>query len=482
MNSLTNQRFISNIKPQIYIIVGLVKVTLFLYLLPTNELGWQIAIDGGDTESYLRPIENLIEYGSYTPDYRLPGYGMIFFVLRAFFQSETAQTILVLLQWLISTISIFYLAESIYTITRNERLSFLGLALYTISTSSNTFDYFLLTESFTTSFLIFGTYQFLKYLERSKLQNLIWSSVFISWASLMRPVLFPLIGVLIILSIVKGYQAGDLFKSRLKKVLLIIIPILIFELYWIPRNYRIYGKLLPLNTSYYPLDLQNSYLNELMGFVISWGGDRTWWNPNAEIRWFFDPNESQFGRYTGSLPDNIYTSRFNMDSLLAIKKAIRDLPQSDDRISAEAKIRRSLESFTESIKIERPFLFHFKSKLKLLIKFLWHPGTPYLFSKPFEELSVVDKALKVFYSGLYVIVFALGAGSTIRLLFLYVRGRARILILLVPLITLYLIFAHAVLGHIEYRYLVPIYPMMIINMLTFSPLDLYSRNRKNRSS
>ncbi|HWY97510.1 MAG TPA: hypothetical protein VNY36_00375, partial [Bacteroidia bacterium] len=69
---------------------------------------WAVIHD--DTNSYLLPIENLINKGSYTPDFRMPGYGIIYLPLLLFFKKTMACNILILVQLLFSTISVYLLA------------------------------------------------------------------------------------------------------------------------------------------------------------------------------------------------------------------------------------------------------------------------------------------------------------------------------------------------------------------------------------
>ena len=55
-------------------------------------------IKAADTFSYLDCIDNLIQYGSYNPFYRMPGVGVVYYFLRQLFDIDLARTLLVMIQ------------------------------------------------------------------------------------------------------------------------------------------------------------------------------------------------------------------------------------------------------------------------------------------------------------------------------------------------------------------------------------------------
>ena len=95
----------------------LIKSAIFLFKV--NELSSienrhfpaLIAREAGDTYTYLQPVENLIFNGNYDDDFRMPGYGWIYYLLRAIFQTATALDFLVIFQLLLASFSVYILAK-----------------------------------------------------------------------------------------------------------------------------------------------------------------------------------------------------------------------------------------------------------------------------------------------------------------------------------------------------------------------------------
>ena len=88
---------------------------------------------GGDTPGYLTPIEDFIKTGHYTSEYRLPGYGMVYYVLRFVFAPEWACNIIIFLQWILASISVYYMALIVKVTFAKERLFYITYFLFLIS-------------------------------------------------------------------------------------------------------------------------------------------------------------------------------------------------------------------------------------------------------------------------------------------------------------------------------------------------------------
>ena len=73
-------------------IAFVVKLGFFLYKcfegnsLPNAHYPETFAVEGGDTFRYIDSIETLIKSGSYSNDFRMPGYGALYFLLRLVFK------------------------------------------------------------------------------------------------------------------------------------------------------------------------------------------------------------------------------------------------------------------------------------------------------------------------------------------------------------------------------------------------------------
>lgn len=440
----------------------------FLQLSQFNatEIPGFIGAMGGDTNSYLTPVENLIVGGTYAPDYRMPGYAFLYFPLLMIFQKATACNIMIILQVFMASASVYLLSLTARRCFKSDALFYLVFYLYAVSSYANLFDAFLLTDSFCTSALIFSAYFFSQFTERRLSRYLVASGLFLTWSVFLRPVYLPL---LLFYCVVLLYEALIVKRSKasvVRNVAIFIIPFALTESAWMVRNYIVYKKLVPLTQSFYYPEAEKTYTIELIDFVKAWGGDRTWWNPNAEIRWF-GLVESQEGRTSpletnATLPENIFTSRFNIDSLRMIKNYIQKINEketpADVANAYTTLVKTKLNAYTLSVKEEKPFLYYIEAPILLLKKFFVHSGTYNLFNRPFRELSYLELLVKIFYSMIYAgtIVFGvagifwMGIRKTIEPLAVFIVALCLYSILLFPF----------VLRQIEFRYFVPAYPFM----------------------
>ena len=413
----------------------------------------------GDSPSYIDPIEHLLANGSYADDYRMPGYGWIYYLIRLLFSQAAALNVLVLLQLVLSAVSVYALALIAYCVFRHLSYFYLSFFIYLISTYASLFDFKLLTESFCTSSIIFSTYFLLTGSEKKS--KLFFSGLFLTWAIFLKPVLAP---VLIIFSsylflknkIDKRYFAGW------GKVFIFVIPFIILDGIWIIRNYKNYSKILPLTkTVYYP-SLEESYMSSLFRFMNAFGGSIVYWEPGNDITFFYPASQAMKTETT--LPATIYTSKFNLDSLRIIKNEIQEVENeqlpAEKREILNQKIKYQLDSYTASIKEEHPFLYHVSSRFRVAKKFFIHSGTYNLFNKASFELSSMEFLVKLFYSVLYLFVILFGFTGN---LFMLIKEFKKTDYCLLVITGLYfaLVFPFA-LKLDEYRYFVIAYPFFVL--------------------
>jgi len=449
----------------------LFKLVIFLLHVSQAEQSFLPGFIGyvsGDTPGYIEPSENFIITGNYTPDYRMPGYAIMIIPLQLIFSKPLAYNILLVVQLLISAISVYALALTASICFQSKKLFYIVFYFFALSSYTSLFDDYLLTESLCTSSLIFSIYFICKFFQAKNFTFLFYSGSFLTWVIFLRPVYSPLLIIFSVVLVINGLLEKLEVKLTIKAIFIFLLFFSVAETSWIVRNYAVHGKFIVLaRTMYYPVT-EDSYLIELMGFVKSWGGDRTWWNPSAEIRWFGVKDVSESIRSLEgkkiSLPDYIYTSAFSIDSLTFIKSQVEliNLPGISDslRKTTTQLINNKLSTYTKSIKKEKPFLYYIKGPVILLKKFLFHSGTYNLFNKPFGLLSPLMLLIKIFYSGLYVItiVFAF-CGILLALKKSHINPHL-LLLISVPLYSM--IFFAFIFRQVEYRYFVPAYPFMVV--------------------
>jgi hypothetical protein len=169
-------------------------------------------------------------------------------------------------------------------------------------------------------------------------------------------------------------------------------------------------------------------------------------------------------RKEGCLPENIYTTQFNQDSLKILRDEIRMLESDSigftNKKEVEQRVIAKLSRYTLSVKEQKPFLYYIVSRLKVLKTFFIRSGTYNLFNKASYELNKAELLIKIFYSLLYLFVVVFGM---LGLILLFIKGIRDPQVLLISLMGLYasLVFP-LVLKLDESRYFVPGYPIFVI--------------------
>ena len=445
-----------------------IKTLFFLYKLfeaPLLNITYQgsFAIGGGDTFSYIEPIENLLSNGTYSDDYRMPGYGGIYFMLRLVFNQPWSLNILVILQLALSSVSVYALGLIAKAIFKNNSSFYISFIIYLASAYVSLFDSFLLTESFCTSSLILSVLFFINYYQSNNIYFLLPSGFFITWSIFLRPTIAPLLILFILFIFIKKI----LDKSTAwKSLFYFLLPFILADGLWMARNYMKYKKIYPLTRTIYYSSAYDDYYVKLADFVSSFGGSIVHWNPGAEMCFFIPPPDYIKKKADAVLPEYIYTSKFNYDSLVMIKNYIHEI---NDTTAPEKRkkyltpvVKRKLNDYRISIKEEKPFLYYVTSRLKLLKTFFVHSGTYNLFAKVSFELNKLEWGIKLVYSLLYIFVVSFGFMGSL-LMLLKVQSKNEVLMVLVAMCGLYhaLVFP-LVLKMDQYRYFVPGYPFFVL--------------------
>ncbi len=431
---------------------------------------------GGDAAQYLKPIENFLSTGSYTPDERMPGYGIFYYFLRLFLDPVKSLNSLLLLQLLTSAISTYVLALTTQMVTRKNTAFYYSFLLYILSSCAFSWDYLIITESLTISFLVFFIYFLCLYFVRAqKLHYLLISGSFLTWIVFLKPVYIILFAI--VLPVLFVFHCRERSRSVLPGALLFMSSFVVFDGAWIVRNYNQSQRIIPLYPHMYVSEIRNTCAAPLIRFIQSWGGEFAW-DAGTASRWFY-PNlknmvcapcaEELEKNYTVSIPDYIYTSKFNRDSLVIMRG---DLMKWDSlrKVGLNAKqleeyretITIRLDTYTASLQSEKPFLFYIQSRWIYLKRFLFgRVQTPPLIFHPYNKLKI-----GIFILSEAIYYFALTTG--LLMAFWTVFKSLNLVsidyvLLLISLIMLFGVFVFPIaLKYSEHRYLAPEYPFIVI--------------------
>ncbi len=319
-------------------------------------------------------------------------------------------------------------------------------------------------KPFAQQHLIFAVYFFTNYYLKNQKRELIYTSLLICWIIFLRPVYLP------ILLLFAGFillNKNVFLAKKIKNTFILFIPFLICDGAWITHNYIYHKKFIQLTISaLYPY-VADTYLQPMFEFVESWGGcAHAGENNDSPVNWFdyYYPGRIK-PDHIDSLPDNIYTSKFNKDSLVHLKILILKLqqPHLDSFTNAvyENELRTKFTLYKQSIAQEKPFLYYVVSPIKLTGLFLYGPET-----KDYLERGKVSQNIGpfviVFNNIFYLLIVTLGFIGVLILTFKGFKGNR--LYLLIALIPLYVLVIHPiVLRYAVNRFLMPVYPFLIVS-------------------
>jgi len=466
-----------------------VKGVFFCFLLYGNTIHtypgfW--GATGADTHDYLAPIENLITKGEYMPDHRMPGYGIIYLPLLLFFTKTVALNVLIIIQCFAAAVSVYLLALIAKYLFHSAKYFYLVYYLFLTSIYFNFYDHFLLTESFTCSFLIIAVYFFVRALLDEKNAFYFLSGIFLTEVVFLRPVFLPLF--FLFLSVIV-WESLPRFKKTAYPLLFFLIPFFISESMWVLHNYKKHNRVQLLMDAFLPGELNENYYRPCLEFCQSWGGNYIWWKEGTPIRWFgVGVNETDTSlinlikKEKIKIPEYIYTSKFNEDSLVKLRSLISEIkkeetiiPWSSQRTKNENLIKSTLDTYTQSINKENPFVYYIKSRINYCKYFFLttRANNPFAINK--NTLAKILKRLELFY---YLFILITGMIGIV----LLIKACHRNLLVLIAIgIPIYTIVIHPiVLRLIENRYFMPSYSFLILSS-AYCIVNIYNLLNKSKN-
>lgn len=472
-------------KKQVIAFIVLVKLLIFTGLLlkenPHYITGFWGMSTYGDEMTYLDPVDSLLSKGEYQPDFRMPGLGAAYLPFRLFFDRGTSCNFIMFIQLILDILSVYLLGLIARQLFKSQKAFLLTLLLYTISIPVSYYDLWMMSESLSISFSIIAVYLLLRYLEIRKPSLLLFSGILATWAIFIR----PLVGILWLALVL--YLFIDFLKSKTWNFKKLVFPILIFcapfiliDSAWIVRNYKIHKQFIPLmKTDWINLSNVNieNYKVFVFAFVNSFGGDCVPWAPTAEVRWFgilekpiiVADSIHHLTTTVKDLPNYIYTSRFNKDSLLIIREKVMQLESntlnSKTKIEYTLYVNSKMKAYRTSIVEEKPFIYYLYGPFRIATKLIVNHGTNDLFLHSFKELNLFEKLIKIQMAMIYLSIII---GGLLGILLWIAKGR-----LLTPafILVFYILFHILSFTYIfrnsETRYMLPIYPFLIITWVYF---------------
>jgi hypothetical protein len=421
--------------------------TQIIFNYPANQPLLGIFVH--DSHEYYDSMNSFYETGVYTPDVRMPGLGIIFLLLRFLFERNTVLDIILVLQWLTSSVCIYVLARTVSKMIKKDTVFFFVFFLLIATHYIFLWDVLLLTESFCISFFIFSLYFLQRFLETPSKKLIFWAGFFLTWCVFLRPIFLLFYGVISIFLFIRFVREKRKFREILIYGILFLGLFTVLDGIWTVRNMQVKDRFLFLNDidSYSELS-SNDPMPAIYFFLEAWGGDL-----EDERHWFEADFNIDYHNRDTILPDFIYTSKFNKDSLRFVKGQIQiwKKNRSDSMVNV---INTTLQRYTNSIRTEKPFLFYVVAGFINYKKMIW---TGYcnrdLINSDFGKLPFTTKLYRLSRAILFYLIFFIGAIYS--LFYLFSRNKN-------PLMKTLIVIAHVNLLYIafffrtaEFRYVLP---------------------------
>lgn len=418
-----------------------------------------------DAYFYLHAVENFIKMGDYTPDSRMPGLGLLYYVLRLFFEVKGAINGLIVIQLFTAAIAVYYLALTLWSITNNKKAFLFCYFLSLISPLCMAYEFHPMTESICTSLLIFYVYQLVQYHLHEQKKSLWIAGLCIGSAIFFRPVYLPLIALPL------GYWLLGNFKLNFnwKKLISfypVFIPFLIFDLIWINVNFKKHQKFIPLQPSLYILDEASVRIN-LFKLLAAYGGDIVPWNDGAETNWFYNFNSIKTANSIEMekkfpFDESLLQKSTTIDTFYRCKTLIHQYFD-DTTIVNKDSVRLAFVGLSNRmitrLESDYPFYFYITKRFVLFKKFVFNKGTYFLYPEGFSELNLIQKCYKIVASLIYIGVMIF-IPFALLLFIIRTRHNKSYFYLWAQVLYTFIIFPF-VLGFVEYKYISPAFPSII---------------------
>lgn len=392
-----------------------------------------IVFISNDFSELVEPSNQLIKNGIYSlddqsPPYagRIPGYAFPYLLFRLLFSENISLQLLILTQIIFSSIAVFLLGLISEKISKKSLSFFISIIVFSFFPFFIKEDLYTMSTSFSISAFIVHLFFLEKFFNNESKKTLLISGLFLTWVVLLRPfTLLYIFPIIVYLTYKNRRKLNNIFKYNF----IFLLPFIIFECFWIPRNYINTKKIIPLQDAYVPgqkfgyssgcdIDCIAKFsVIEIRKLISSWGGNSIWYKPGSEMHWFLSYKPLDFKNHL-FVKNNIFFEGFNKDSLINLKK---DLQLSyngelnyDERVKIDLEIVQKCKKFRAIYMKNKPLNYFFISHLNRIKNFLFvnptqdWPGASFtensIFYKLYKSISILIYLLTLFSIPIYGII------------------------------------------------------------------------------
>lgn len=424
---------------------------------PSLEIG-TIGLYTGDSKTYYKPLEHLIETGTYYGACRMPGLLPVYLPLRVLFSKVIAQQIIVVLQLLLESISCIALGILGARIFKSPKVFRLTALLSCLTLFVTVRNIYLLSDSFCISALILTFYFLSSYFISGKSYQLWLSAIFIAWALFLRQICIVTLPVFALMLFIHHEKN---LRQTLRSAFILFLPLVLALSAWTIRNRITFDKTIILIPSLE--ECMNNYTPEsaaIRHLIITMGEDLQPWVRNGAAYWFFNPKASD--KLPSPFEDRQFTSQMQLPELEALRADYRSLdsnhtlsPQQLDSLGKSIISRAN--TYAASFKEEHSLQYAVWNKFLFAKMFLFPDRIDDIPFPPVAEMNVLQKGIKLWSLLSFWIANALMI--IIAAVWLIQRRWQRLLWTMIPVgMTLILI----VLGFVEQRYMATSFPFFLM--------------------
>ncbi len=442
--------------------VLLFKVCIFIFFTHYRSADWPaedvvkgIALLGGDTPQYYKPLESLMTGNGYQSVCRMPGLLPFYAPLRAVFSEDGTKVAIVIIQLLFDVIATILLAITAGRIFGSERVFNWTALLYTLSTFVSIRSNYLLSDSFNTSMLVISIYFLARHVMYWQRKDIILAGLFMAWSLFFRPaVILAYPCVALILFMHHHFKFWPTVKSKL----LFILPTAVLLSIWTVRNMSSYNRPIVLIAG--ADECMNKFTLEqqaLRNLIITMGEDFQPWSAGSGAEWFLQKKSGY--KESNPFAANDFASAYNIDSLVVLKERYMHfvaLPKEDaQRASIGNQIIQSANNFALSYKSENAFRYWVTNRINFIRLFLFPSRLDDLPLPAVHDMNILQKLAK---AASYILLLVIHALASIAMLYFLIRRKW--LWFIWGLLPFAFVIALGYLGFIEQRYLTAAYPFM----------------------
>jgi hypothetical protein len=457
------------------LIVFVIKSALFLFLAhefyhyaKSGLVKSWIVVEQADSISYYNPAQLFVEQGWYAGICRMPGLLPQYALFAWPFGHQSALMLIILLQFVFSVISTVLLAIVASRIIPHK-MAFPATALtYAASSFVSVWDHTMLSDSFAASSMIFALYYLSEYCTKDRIRYLVLAGCWLTWSVFTRQIIILFLPVFPLLWWV---WRKDPLRVVIKNAFVFSIPVIILFGCWIIRNYKEEGVFIPLIkpiakcwTTYTP---QFMKINELL---IAWGEDVQYWIKGTPAEWFGSLSKQQ---KVYEFRSEVNTGEFNADSILVLQHRYVDFRLTNDTLEKKKlgeHILRQTSAMLEAYKSEHKTDYLFFNRIRLIKDFLFPLRLDNTPGPAFDKMNVFQKLFKI---GYYVLLLFVNTLGILSILYAIVKRDKTLIVWLLMPVTMVVVLA-GIMGFIEQRYLVPVYPLFLVSAL-YLILSMHAR-------